>query len=120
MVVSGLKEQLQNLRNGDHLCLFYEKEPPEQMAALVPFIEQGLSRDEQVIYIADDQTIGELACWLEQSGIEAARESQRGALKLRNRERMASGGRAKLGENLQQILQFADDAGKRGSRRSIR
>jgi hypothetical protein len=76
VVVSELEEQLQNLRNGDHLCLFYEKEPSEQMAALVPFIEQGLSRDEQVIYIADDQTISELACWMKQSAIEVARESQ--------------------------------------------
>gem|GEM_PF-1475071 len=35
-----------------YLCLFYENDP----SALVPFIRDSLSRDEQFIYIADDQT----------------------------------------------------------------
>ena len=30
------------------------------MPALVPFIQDGLSRDEQFVYIADDQTVEDL------------------------------------------------------------
>jgi len=55
-----LAEQILNLRAGDHLCLFYEKDPAEQMPALTPFIQEALSRDEQFIYIADDQTAATL------------------------------------------------------------
>jgi hypothetical protein len=79
---SELAQQILDLKDGNHLCLFYEKEPAEQMPALVPFIQDGLSRDEQFIYIADDQTVGELAQRLEQSGINVGEELNRGALKL--------------------------------------
>lgn len=56
-----LKEAIQTLRNGDHSCLFYENEPAQQFAALISFIQEGLSRDEQVVYIAGDRMAGELA-----------------------------------------------------------
>jgi MEDS: MEthanogen/methylotroph, DcmR Sensory domain len=48
-----LTQEILNLRPGHHLCLFYEKDPSEQMPALVPFIQDGLSHDEQFVYIAD-------------------------------------------------------------------
>ncbi|HWP58497.1 MAG TPA: MEDS domain-containing protein [Candidatus Acidoferrales bacterium] len=59
---SDLTRQMLALRPGDHLCLFYNRDPAEQMPALVPFIQDGLRRDEQFIYIADDQTVEELLC----------------------------------------------------------
>jgi hypothetical protein len=66
---SELTQEILSLRAGDHLCLFYEKDPREQMPALVPFIQDGLSREEQFVYIADDQTVEELEDQLQQSGI---------------------------------------------------
>jgi len=51
---SDLTQEILNLKDGDHLCLFYEKNPAEQLSDLVPFIQDGLSKDEQFIYIADD------------------------------------------------------------------
>ena len=51
MVESEVEEQLQKkVRNGDHLCLFYEKEAPEQMVALVPSIEH---RDNMATWTED-------------------------------------------------------------------
>src|SRR5437764_14804662 len=79
---SELTRQILNLRNDDHLCLFYEKDPAEQMPALVPFIQDGLSKNEQFIYIADDQAVDELASRLEQSGVNVGHESDHGRLKL--------------------------------------
>ena len=43
---SELTEEVAGLQQGDHLCLFYEQEAAEQMPALVPFIQDGLARDE--------------------------------------------------------------------------
>src|SRR5215207_9788088 len=77
-----LTDQILELQRGDHLCLFYDKEPAEQMAAIIPFIHDALTKDEQFIYIADDQTVEQLSAHLEQSGINVGQECRRGALKL--------------------------------------
>jgi hypothetical protein len=74
MAESELAQEIVNLRPGDHLCLFYEKDPREQMPALVPFIQDGLSRDEQFVYIADDQTVEDLEGRLRQNGINVGQE----------------------------------------------
>jgi len=39
----------------DHLCLIYDS-PADQLAAAIPFIRLGLERNEQCIYIVDDNT----------------------------------------------------------------
>jgi MEDS: MEthanogen/methylotroph, DcmR Sensory domain len=80
MALPELTREILNLRPGHHLCLFYEKDPSEQMPALVPFIQDALSSDEQFVYIADDQTVEELEVLLKQSGINVAKECDRGAL----------------------------------------
>src|ERR1051326_6075236 len=82
---SELVERALNLLPGDHLCLFYEKDPAEQMPALIPFIREALGREEQFIYVADDQTIDELARRLEAGGVDIHRARARGALKLYTR-----------------------------------
>src|SRR5262245_44730709 len=53
------------------------------MPALVPFIRDELCRDEQFVYIADDQTVEELEGQLQQNGIDVSQECKRGALNLR-------------------------------------
>jgi hypothetical protein len=75
---SELARQILELGQGNHLCLFYEKDPAEQMPALVPFIQEGLARNEQFIYIADDHTVDQLAAHLQDQGIDVAFESERG------------------------------------------
>src|ERR1051326_932022 len=81
-----LTQKMLNLLPGGHLCLFYEKDPAEQMAALVPFIQKGLLEDEQVIYVADDQTVAQLTNRLEQAGVAVAREAAANRLKLQTRK----------------------------------
>jgi two-component system, cell cycle sensor histidine kinase and response regulator CckA len=119
---SDLTEQILNLKDGDHLCLFYEKDPAEQMPALVPFIQDGLSKDEQFIYIADDQTVEELAARLEQSGINVAKEADRGALKLWSRQEWRQRGKLSAQKKSQQVLEFikkAKESGFKGSRFAV-
>jgi signal transduction histidine kinase len=79
---SELIRQILDLQQGDHLCLFYEKDPAEQMPALVPFIQDGLAKDEQFIYVADDQPVEELIDRLQRCGVNVDCETRRGALKL--------------------------------------
>jgi PAS domain S-box-containing protein len=80
-----LEQQIVNLRAGDHLCLFYDKDPGEQMSALIPFIQDALRQDERFVYVADDQTVDELAERLTAGGIDVPRESDRGRLTLLTR-----------------------------------
>ena len=119
---SELTQQILNLKDGDHLCLFYEKDAAEQMPALVPFIQDGLLRDEQFIYIADDQTVDELAGRLEQSGVNIAKESDRGALKLWSRREWRQPGRLSAKKKSRQVLDFinrASEAGFKGTRFAV-
>ena len=114
MAESELAQEILNLRSGDHLCLFYEKDPAEQMPALVPFIQDGLSRDEQFVYIADDQTVEELEGRLRQSGIDVGKECDRGALKLWTRREWRQPGDLSSKKKSLQVLQLVNDASRSG------
>jgi PAS domain S-box-containing protein len=109
-----LTEQIRNLQQGDHLCLLYEKDASEQMPALIPFIQDGLSNDEQFIYIADDQTIDALSARLTASGIDVGAESARGRLKLWTRKEWRQPGELDSEKKRLQVQQFADDASAAG------
>ncbi len=50
------------------------------MAVAVPFIRDGLARGERCTYIADDAAPAEVHAFLEEGGIDVARETTRGAL----------------------------------------
>lgn len=54
----------------------------EQMAAAVPFVQQGLERNEQCVYIADDHSIQEVNRLLRKNGIDVDKHSSSGALGL--------------------------------------
>jgi signal transduction histidine kinase len=114
MVESELAQEIRNLQSGDHLCLFYEKDPSEQMPALVPFIQDGLSRDEQFVYVADDQTVEELEGRLRQSGINVGKECDRGALKLLTRREWRQPGDLSSEKKSLQVLQLVDAAARSG------
>ena len=84
VMATKLKRQLSELTYGDHICLIYET-PAEQMAAVVTFIIDGLTRGERCVYFIDDPAnIEEVVQALEAAGVDVAQERQRGALQLRN------------------------------------
>jgi hypothetical protein len=56
-----LEQQMLDLEQGSHICLIYDKDPLEQMPALIPFIKQALENNEQFIYIADDISVEQLS-----------------------------------------------------------
>jgi len=122
MAEPELTQEILSLRPGHHLCLFYDKDPSEQMPALVPFIQDALCHDEQFVYIADDQTVEELEARLKQSGINVAEECDRGALKLWTRQEWRQPGDLSSEAKSRQVLQYVHEAtqsGFNGSRFAI-
>ena len=113
-MISELAEQVMSLKDGDHLCLFYEKDPAEQMPALIPFICDALAQDEQFIYIADDQTVDELVSHLRLGGINVDRELQRGALKLWTRREWRLPGKLSTQKKSRQVQNFINAAANGG------
>jgi two-component system cell cycle sensor histidine kinase/response regulator CckA len=109
-----LAQQMLNLRDGDHLCLFYDKDPAEQMPALVPFIHDALTKDERFIYIADDQTVDELAARLELGGVDVGNQVGRGALKLWTRQEWHQSGRLSSDNKAAQVLDLVGTAANAG------
>src|SRR5262245_43626194 len=107
---SELSRQILNLKQGDHLCLFYDWDPAEQLSAMLPFIQDGLSRDEQFIYIADDQTVEELSGRLDKGGINVAEETDRGRLKLLTRQQWRQPGELNSEKKYLQVQQFINEA----------
>jgi PAS domain S-box-containing protein len=117
-----LADQISKLKPGGHLCLFYDKDPAEQMPALVPFIRDGLSLDEQCIYIADDQTLEDLAGHLVNSSIDVAAETESGRLRMLTREHWRQSGELDSSKKAEQVRAFiaaAAAAGYRGVRFAI-
>src|SRR5947207_571922 len=66
---TGLQEQLNELKHGDHLCLIYENEA-EQLASLLPFIQAGVAKGERCLYIANDGMAGKIAAALVVAGVD--------------------------------------------------
>jgi hypothetical protein len=77
----SLEQQLAALAPGDHLCLIYET-PEEQSAAVVPFMRDGLAREQQCFYIADERTVAEVRQALREAGVDVALQEARGALRI--------------------------------------
>jgi PAS domain S-box-containing protein len=111
---SELAQQILGLKQGDHACLVYNEDPAEQMVALVPYIKEGLEEGEQCIYIADDQTVEDVARALGAGGINVQRESERGALRLWTRREWRQPGELDSGKKSLQVRQFIDEALKAG------
>lgn len=98
------------------MCLFYDNDPAEQMPALIPFIQDGLAKGEQVIYVADDHTVDALADRLEQSGINVGKQSDSGALKLWTRREWRQAGELSSARKFMQVSQLIDGACRAGFR----
>ena len=78
-MTAKLEQELTKLKQGNHICLIYENSA-EQMAAAVPFLKEGLARDERCLYIADDSTVEAIASALAATGVDVAHERKRDAL----------------------------------------
>ncbi|HEV2394730.1 MAG TPA: MEDS domain-containing protein [Verrucomicrobiae bacterium] len=106
--------ELSNLKPGEHLCLFYEKEPAEQLPVLVPYIHEGLARDEQVIYIADDQPVEQLSSDLEHNGIDVAAARAKDRLRLWTRAEWRQPGALDASKKARQVRALIDEAAAAG------
>ena len=84
------------------------------MPALVPFIREGLARNEQFIYIADDQTVEELSNRLEEHAIDVATETRCGRLKLYTRKEWRQPGTLDSNRKAQQVRQYIAEAARAG------
>jgi len=61
--------------------LFYGNRA-EQMATIIPFLKDGLTRGERCIHIADEQSVEEVAQSLRAAAVDVRRQQKRGALLL--------------------------------------
>jgi signal transduction histidine kinase len=77
----GLEKKIAALKHGDHLCMIYENRD-QQMRAVIPFIVEGLHQGDRCVYIADEQSVQEVAHGLGEAGVEVEKELERGALSL--------------------------------------
>ena len=76
---------LEQLGPHDHFCSIYES-PQEHYAVAIPFIRIGLDRGEKCIYIADDDTVGDVRQAMESEGIDVDRAIASKALVLATKE----------------------------------
>ena len=80
-----LGRSIENLLVHDHLCLIYENQK-EQFDAVIPFIRIGLVRGEKCIYIADDNTTGQVLNTMRADGIDVESALGKGALVIANKK----------------------------------
>lgn len=84
------------------------------MPALIPFIHDALTNDEQFIYIADDYTVDALSPRLSESGINVGQESQSGRLRLWTRKEWRQPGDLNSDMKAEQVRHFVTEAEKAG------
>ncbi len=75
----GLKQELGDLRAGDHILSVYEG-LTDLAAFVVPFIAQGQARGDQILYVTDDLRLSEVTQALAAGGIDVNREIERGGM----------------------------------------
>lgn len=109
-----IARQILDLKQGDHLCLIYYQDPAEQMAAVIPYIKQGLSAGERCIYVADDQTTEEVARALEAGGIDVRQERERKSLGLWTRQDWRQPGELDPGKKFIQVRRVIEEALRSG------
>jgi signal transduction histidine kinase len=76
---------LEQLGPHDHFCSIYES-PQEHYAVAIPFIRIGLDRGEKCIYIADDDTVGDVRQAMQSEGIDVDRALASKSLVLATKE----------------------------------
>ncbi|WP_433624271.1 MEDS domain-containing protein [Halomicrococcus sp. NG-SE-24] len=81
----GPVEPLDGHHSNDHLALVYETRE-EQLEAVVPFVEQGLERDERCMYIADENSEAEIIAAMRRSDVDVDAALESGALTLHSKQ----------------------------------
>lgn len=99
-----------SIHHEQHLCLIYDVDPMEQMPALIPFIKEGLDKNERFVYIADDITVEQLSQVLNTNGIDVEEECNRGALKLWTKKEWRQSGELNAEKKSRQVRGFIKDA----------
>ncbi|GAB3676582.1 MEDS domain-containing protein [Halopiger thermotolerans] len=77
--IRGLPESVDSHDDNDHYALIYE-DRRQQFETVIPFIQEGLERGEQCLYVADDNTVDEVLEAMRTRGIEVDRALESGAL----------------------------------------
>lgn len=119
---SRLTEQILELEAGSHVCLLYDGDLSEQMAALGPFLLQGLARNEQCVYVVADQSRAQLEAELQRREIDVAQEISRNRLILWTREEWRQPGvlnSERKAIQVRQMIEVAQHAGFSGIRFAI-
>ncbi|MCJ7632039.1 MEDS domain-containing protein [Candidatus Bathyarchaeota archaeon] len=102
------------IRPGDHLCSFYENKE-EQFQVVVPFIVDGLVKNEKCLYIADENTVSEIKSGLIIHGIDVDERIRTGQLKIITaKQSYLKSSRFVLDEMISLLESFLDDAQKEG------
>lgn len=65
--------------HGQHACFIYETER-EQLETVVPYLKEGLARNERCCYVVHERSIEDVAALFQSAGIDVRREQERGAL----------------------------------------
>ncbi|MFC6825858.1 sensor histidine kinase [Halopelagius fulvigenes] len=81
----GPVEPLEDLDANQHIALFYESRE-EQFAAMVPFVRQGLSRGERVMYVIYEPTEADVLEAMRDGGIDVDAALSSGALSFHTLE----------------------------------
>jgi signal transduction histidine kinase len=105
-----LERRIAGLRQGDHLCLIY-RSAAEQTAALIPFLKAGLAAGERCLFAGHGTSARRLERALNEAGVDARGECDRGALLFLNRrETWLPGGRFDPGTMMDILRQAEQDA----------
>lgn len=68
-------------QQGDHICTLYTSRE-EQLHAAIEYIQAGLGRGEQCLYVCGEHSPEEMRAALQAAGVDARKEEARGALIL--------------------------------------
>lgn len=75
----GPVEPLDGVEANEHIALFYESHD-EQVEAMVPFVRQGIERDERVMYVIEEHTKDDVLAALRDGGVDIDAATDSGAL----------------------------------------
>jgi signal transduction histidine kinase len=109
-----LAAELQRIPPGGHICLFYDKDPVEQLPAIVAFVQDSLVRDEKFVYVADDQTVEQITAYLKVGGVDVQSEISRGRLAFWTRDNWRQPGELDSLRKAAQVRGFINEAANAG------
>jgi hypothetical protein len=74
-------DKVESLKMGDHIAFFF-KTNEERLSWAIPYIAVGLNQNERCLYIADENTVFDILCRLQNFGVDVREAQRRGALKV--------------------------------------